>query len=54
MYIKIRVQWTNIPQSIQKLYHRSNEVMSDFDSLSRHVKSQLFSTFCLGSQLLLF
>ena len=44
----------NIPQSVQKLYCRSNEVMSDFKSLSRNVKSQLFSTFCLdayGSQL---
>ena len=44
----------NIPQSVQKLYRRSNEVMSDFKSLSRNVKSQLFSTFCLdayGSQL---
>ena len=47
----------NIPQSVQKLYRRSNEVMSDFKSLSRNVKSQLFSTFCLyayGSQLWLF
>ena len=38
----------------KKLYHRSNEVMPDFKSLSRNVKSQLFSTFCLeayGSQL---
>ena len=44
----------NIPQSVQKLYRRANEVMSDFKSLSRNVKSQLFSTFCLdayGSQL---
>ena len=44
----------NIPQSVQKLYRRSNEVMSDFRSLSRNVKSQLFSTFCLdvfGSQI---
>ena len=44
----------NIPQSVQKLYRRSNEVMSDFKSLSCNVKSQLFSTFCLdayGSQL---
>ena len=32
----------NIPQSVQKLYRRSNEVMSDFKSLSRNVKSQLF------------
>ena len=32
----------NIPQSIQKLYRRSNEVMSDFKSLSRNMKSQLF------------
>ena len=43
----------NIPQSVQK-YHRSNEVMSDFKSLSRNVIFQLFSTFCLdayGSQL---
>ena len=42
----------NIPQSVQNC--RSNEVMSDFKSLSRNVKSQLFSTFCLdayGSQL---
>ena len=29
----------NIPQSVQKLYRRSNEVMSDFKSLSRNVKS---------------
>ena len=45
---------SNIAQSVQKLYRRSNEVMSDFKSLSRNVKSQLFSTFCLdanGSQL---
>ena len=44
----------NIPQSVQKLYRRSNEVMPDFRSLSRNVKSQLFSIFCLdayGSQL---
>ena len=44
----------NIPQYVPKLYRRSNEVMSDFKSLSRNVKSQLFSTFCLdayGSQL---
>ena len=44
----------NIPQSVQNLYRRSNEVMSDFKSLSCNVKSQLFSTFCLdayGSQL---
>ena len=44
----------NIPQSV---YRISNEVMSDFKSLSRNVKSQLFSTFCLdayGSQLSLF
>ena len=44
----------NIPQSGQKLYRRSNEVMSDFKYLSCNVKSQLFSTFCLdayGSQL---
>ena len=34
----------NIPQSVQKWYRRSNEVMSDFKSLSRNVKSQLFST----------
>ena len=39
----------NIPQSIQKLYRRSNDVMSDFKSLSRNVKSQLFSTFCLDA-----
>ena len=39
----------NIPQSVQKLYRRSNEVMSDFKSLSRNVKSQLFSTFCLDA-----
>ena len=41
----------NIPQSVQKLYRRSNEVISDLKSLSRNVKS---STFCLdayGSQL---
>ena len=47
----------NIPQSVQMLYRRSNEVMSDFKSLSRNVKSQLFSTFCLdayGSQLWFF
>ena len=31
----------NIPQSVQKLYRKSNEVMSDFKSLSRNVKSQL-------------
>ena len=44
----------NIPQYVQKLYRRSKEVMSDFKSLSRNVKSQLFSTICLdayGSQL---
>ena len=44
----------NIPQSVQMVYCRSNEVMSDFKSLSRDVKCQLFSTFCLdayGSQL---
>ena len=47
----------NIPQSVQKLYRRSNEVMSDFKSISCNVKSQLFPTFCLdayGSQLCLF
>ena len=47
----------NVPQSVQKLYRRSNEVMSNFKSLSHNVKSQLFSTFCLdayGSQLCLF
>ena len=33
----------NIPQSVQKLYRRSSEVMSDFKSLSRNVKSQLFN-----------
>ena len=37
----------NIPQSVQMLYRRSNEVMFYFKSLSRNVKSQLFSTFCL-------
>ena len=44
----------NIPQSVQNLYRRSNKVMSHSKSLSRTVKSQLFSTFCLdayGSQL---
>ena len=39
----------NIPQSVHNLYRRSNEVMSDFKSLSRNVKSQLFSTFCLDA-----
>ena len=39
----------NIPQSVQKLDRRSNEVMSDFKSLSRNAKSQLFSTFCLDA-----
>ena len=49
-YISVR----NIPQSVQKLYRRSNKVMSDFKSLSHNVKSQLFSILCLdacGSQL---
>ena len=44
----------NIPQSVQNVYWRSNETMSDFKSFSGNVKSQLFSTFCLdayGSQL---
>ena len=40
----------NIPKSVQKLYRRYNEVMSDFKSLSRNVKSQLFSTFCFFLQ----
>ena len=39
----------NIPQSVQKLYYRSNEIMPDLKSLSRNVKSQLFSTFCLDA-----
>ena len=39
----------NIPQSVQNLYCRSNKVMSDFNSLSRNVKSQLFSNFCLDA-----
>ena len=39
----------NIPQSFKKLYRRSNEVVSDLKSLSRNVKSQLFSTFCLDA-----
>ena len=33
----------NISQSVQNLYRRSNEVMLDFKSLSRDVKSQLFN-----------
>ena len=39
----------NIPQSVHTLYRRSYEVMSDFKYLSRNVKSQLFSTFCLDA-----
>ena len=35
----------NFTQSVQHFYRRSNEVMSYFKSLSRDVKSQLFSTF---------
>ena len=38
----------------EKIIEMKIEVMSDFKSLSRNVKSQLFSTFCLdayGSQL---
>ena len=44
----------NIPQSVQKLYRRSNKAMSDFKSLSCNVISQLFSNLCVdvnGSQL---